>query len=89
MRARLGDPEPEIERETDTLYIRAWHDLATCRGFGMAVGPIPFTAVLAWADFYELDRETTALLWDVLRILERKHAEREANRRAVEKARGK
>jgi hypothetical protein len=55
----------------------------------MAVGPVPFTAVLAWADFYELDRETTQLMWDVLRILERKHAEREANRRAVEKVRGK
>ena len=33
---------------------RAFTDLSTCREVGMAIGPIPWTAIRAYADTYDL-----------------------------------
>lgn len=66
-----------------TRCIAAWHDLGTCRMIGMAVGPIPWTAIVTWCDFHELDRESAMILIHVIRQLDNERAEREASRQAL------
>ena len=55
--------------------MRAWHDLGTCRPIGMSAGAIPWTAIVAWADFHQFDREATAMLIHVIRTLDNDRAE--------------
>ena len=63
--------------------MNAWHDLNTCRAIGMAVGPIPWTAIVAWCEFHELDRDAAMQLIHVIRKLDNDRAEREASERAL------
>lgn len=72
----------------DLICIDAWRDLGTCRSIGMAAGPIPFTAAIAWANHHDLDREATELLWQVVRFLDGERAEREAAERRLQNMRG-
>lgn len=66
------------------MCIDAWADLNTCRPSGMALGPIPFTAILTWAEFPgQLDHDLTMLLLAVIRILDRDLLEREASKRTL------
>jgi len=60
------------------ICINAWHELSTCRPIGMAVGAIPVTAILAWCEAEEFDREATRIMKHVIRQLDNDHAEREA-----------
>ena len=69
--------------------MRAWHELGTCRPRGMDVGPIPFTAAIAWADFNGLDVVAATQLWRVIRYLDNERAEREQADRDLEQARRK
>jgi hypothetical protein len=46
----------------------------------MAVGPIPWTAMIAWARFHGLDREATGVLVAVIRRLDNDRAERDASK---------
>lgn len=39
------------------LYYNAFNDLSSCRVSGMALGPIPWTAILAYCDEYNLHGE--------------------------------
>lgn len=66
-----------------TTCIRAWHDLGTCRSIGMAAGPIPWTAIVQWCDFFDLDREQTIVLTDVIRHLDNERAAAEAARQRL------
>lgn len=59
------------------LCLTAWAELSTCRPIGMAVGPIPWTAIIEWARFHGLDREATGVLVSVIRRLDNDRAERE------------
>lgn len=48
--------------------VRAYSELSTCRPFtGMGIGPIPVTAIWAWADRHRLDQQLTAHLVDIIR----------------------
>lgn len=71
-----------------TICIRAWNDLGTERQFGMAVGPIPVSAILRWCEFEEFDRESTAILRDAIRTADNLRAQREADKRNVNNATG-
>jgi hypothetical protein len=62
------------------LCLTAWAELSTCRPIGMAVGPIPWTAIIAWARFHGLDREATGVLVTVIRRLDNDRAERDASK---------
>jgi hypothetical protein len=62
------------------MCLRAWGDLSTCRPIGMAVGFIPWTAIIEWARFHGLDREATQILVDVIRKLDHDRAERDASK---------
>lgn len=41
----------------DHFYLKAFRDLHTCRSHGMSLGPIPWTAVLLYAEWIELDHD--------------------------------
>lgn len=92
MRLHRRDPYPDEERilagqppidVAMRMCVRAWRDLGTCRQVGMAVGAIPFTAILTWAEFHRLDRDATTVLIDVVQKLDRDFAEREASKHAL------
>ncbi len=66
------------------MCVECWHDLASCRADGYSGrGQIPFTAILAWSDFKQLDRDLTAMLITVIRRLDYDRTEREASRRSL------
>ena len=54
----------------------------------MAMGPIPWTAIVAWCEFHELDRDASVALVQVIRQLDHERAEAEAARQRLEAARG-
>ncbi|HEU4727689.1 MAG TPA: hypothetical protein VFT22_07365 [Kofleriaceae bacterium] len=58
--------------------VQAWSDLSTCRAIGMTVGPVPWTAIVAWCDFHGLDHEATELMIYVIRALDNERAEEAA-----------
>lgn len=64
--------------------IRAWDDLGTCRGIGMAVGSIPWTAVEKWCEFHEFDREQAMQIMWIINKLEGDRIEAEAAKRRLE-----
>lgn len=69
------------------LCIECWQALESCRPLGFGdVGPIPYTAILAWAEFQQLDRELTTMLIDVIHHLDVKRSERIASERALDDA---
>ncbi len=43
----------------DEFYIGAFHNLGTCRQYGMTVGPIPWNIIVEYAALHELDNELT------------------------------
>lgn len=54
----------------------------------MSAGPIPWTAMDAWADRHQLDQDSALLLISVLRILDNEHADRAAAKREAKETRG-
>jgi hypothetical protein len=69
--------------------LQAWGDLSTCRQIGMAVGPIPWTAIVAWCDRRGLDPDAAELVTRVIRVLDVQRAEAETAKRDLEKTVGK
>lgn len=57
---------PMLRGEEDHFYYAAWNDLATCRAF--AGGAIPWTAVKAYCDAYEL--EDFDFVWQVVNAVD-------------------
>lgn len=50
---REEDLEPEIG--PFEFYVEAFAELSTCRTSGMESGPIPFTAIIQYANVYNID----------------------------------
>lgn len=79
--AELDKTKPEVTAQTVALTA-AWRDLRTCRpiGFG-GWGPLPFTAVVAWAEFKGYGRDATDLVWHVMQVVANRMDELDAKRR--------
>lgn len=54
----------------------------------MALGPIPYTAILIWCEFERLDHEATVLMKTVIRQLDNDRAEREASKQRLKNLSG-
>lgn len=56
------------------ILVRAYADVATCRSYGMGVGPIPITAMWQWCDRQcngrGLRPEVAAFVVRVLRLVD-------------------
>lgn len=61
--------EPIIE-PADIFYIKAFYDLGTCRSNGMSLGPIPWSAMIQYAEWYGLDRDVTEAFVDIVREMD-------------------
>ena len=53
-----------------SMYFTAFWELSTCRQIGMGVGPIPWTAMLDYARYMELDWEQTEDLLYIVRKMD-------------------
>lgn len=60
---RSGEPLPDrIKNAPDLicgleLFFAAYQELETERQIGFGLGPIPFTAILKYVEFYQLEKE--------------------------------
>lgn len=54
----------------DDFYLKAFWELATCRDFGLGLGPIPWFHCVQYAQLYGLDHEMTQLFVNVIRELD-------------------
>lgn len=54
----------------------------------MAVGPVPWTAILAWCEFHGLDHEATQVMIHVIRMLDVERADTQTAQANLDKARG-
>jgi hypothetical protein len=83
--AKLEEPECD---EAMLTCIHAWNDLGTCRYIGMAVGAIPWWAIVWWAEFYGLEHEQARVLVDVIRQLDNDRAAVELAKERLKRTRG-
>lgn len=73
--ARGVDP-PEFLRdvplllEHDQFYLDAFWQMSTCRQSGWSIGPIPWDAVVRFAEFVGLDTEMFPVFLSVTRALD-------------------
>ena len=85
--AQIHAEEPELDHAA-AICINAWHELGSCRGIGMALGPIPVTAIYAWCEAEGFDHESTMILKRVILQLDAERATAEAAARTLANAGG-
>ena len=54
----------------DNWLIESFWDLSSCRSVGMSVSSIPFTAMISYIDYYQIDPISANLLIEVVRSLD-------------------
>lgn len=77
---RRGEPGQDA---ASLICLRAWRELETCRSIGMALGPIPITAVLMWCAAEGLDRDATDVVREVVRAADNQFLEKQASRQRL------
>ena len=61
---------PDLE-EYHYLYLNAFYDLSSCRYLGSeSVGPIPYTAIIMWCQYWELDSDESDLYMYIINKLD-------------------
>lgn len=53
------------------FYMKAFYDLCTCRDLGMGVGPIPWSSIVEYTKWYELTKDVSEALIDIIRAMDR------------------
>jgi hypothetical protein len=56
-----------------SFYLNAFFDLDAERSMGMGIGRIPWSAILQYATYYELDEEQTDRLFYFIRAIDTAH----------------
>lgn len=77
------EPPPSFDPDIDRWILCAFYDLSTCRAVGMATGPIPWTAIVAYADRAGLAGATAAAFVEVIRVMDQGYLEDERARLAA------
>lgn len=54
----------------DEFYLQSFWDLSTCRAIGMSPGPIPWTAIVEYARYKQLDSGMLGPFVDIMRRLD-------------------
>lgn len=82
--AEAGMEVPALERKPDlTGYEWIWEaffELGTCRSIGMAIGPIPWTAIRDYRIDHDMDVEESYILSNCIRAMDRKWLELNAKK---------
>lgn len=63
-------PVPNLYPQWAAIGMVAFHDLSTCRAVGFDVGPIPWTAINAWAAEHNLRGEVRRVFATVIRRMD-------------------
>lgn len=71
---------PELLPGLD-LFISAYTELSTCRQLGMTEGPIPWLAMNAYCDVYEIDGDLRQEFFYILRQLDNEMMEYRESKR--------
>lgn len=50
--------------------MKAFNDLSTCRSTSMSIGPIPWTAIIEYANWYGLEKDVTEAFIDIIREMD-------------------
>jgi hypothetical protein len=67
-----GTPAPPSDiTEEDEFFFKAFWQLTTCRNVGMGEGPIPWSAIVQWAEINSLDEDTFQEVQEVIPALDR------------------
>ena len=61
--------EPEVE-PGEEFFIGAFFELSSCRQIGMGLGPIPWSAIVEYADRVRLAADVRRMFVDVMRLLD-------------------
>lgn len=77
-------PVANLYPQWAAICMVAFHDLATCRSVGFDIGPIPWTAITAWAAEHGLRGETRRVFVTVIRRMDAAWLESERARLAAE-----
>lgn len=59
----------------DSFYLQSFRDLNTCRQIGMSLGPIPWTAMIQYADRFGLDEDLIDDFIYIMRIMDEAYIE--------------
>lgn len=65
---------PEVPMGLE-LYLGAFWDLSTCRQYGFGISPIPFTAIMDYAQAYEFSEDQTEDLVYYTKVLDKVYIE--------------
>lgn len=74
---------PRLGRGLDLYYI-AFQDLSSCRNVGMAVGPIPWTAIKLYCDEHKIKGEQRDDVFFLVAALDeayREHVQKDSDKR--------
>lgn len=82
---KWASERPAVDPE-DVFYLRAFDELASCRQVGFSAGPIPWTAIVEYADRLGLDAENAADLVDMIRELDEAWLTEQAKKRQTNTA---
>lgn len=55
----------------DDFYLSAFDELTTCRHYGMEPGPIPWSSILEYGRFHELEPDVFVLFKAVVRQMDK------------------
>ena len=73
---RKGRPLPEWYEDepvidpADIFYLKSFYDLSTCRSSGMGIGPIPWTAMSRYVEYYKLAWDVAEAFIDIMREMD-------------------
>lgn len=81
MAQRTLDKQPVLSPDAIPYWF-AFGELSTERSTGMSLGPIPFRAMLAYAEYYELSRMQTDLLLKYVSAIDRRYLKLMSERNA-------
>ena len=62
-------PQPLIDNHHFWL-ISSFYDLSTDRALGMSIGPIPYSSILRFIAFWDLEEESADLLIEVVKAMD-------------------
>lgn len=69
----------------DEFYMKAFWDLSTERQLGMGVGPIPWSRIFQYGNFYQLDEDLLDPFIQIIREMDNGYLEFQQDKKEKEK----
>ena len=79
-------PEPPEIDDSEIWFVSAFYDLSSCRSIGMGVGSIPYTAIIDYIYYWDLDTEIGDLLINIVTAMDSVYIEHVNKKRSLSHA---